>query len=113
MYYCVYHNVEHQDTFASNDEHIIPRSLGGSDQLVIKTCVKSNSNFGSGIDGALNDNIAISTEKFRLKLAGHSKKLPSLDFSGTISLGDSEHKGRFTVSPDDVDAGRISIYPEC
>ena len=111
MYYCVYHNIEHQDTVLSNDEHIIPLSLGGSNELVIKTCEKSNSELGSSIDAALNDNILMSAQRFRLGLTGHSGKLPSLDFSGTVNLGDSKHNGRFTVNSDSLDAGRISIHP--
>ena len=49
MYYCVYHNADHQDTMESNDEHIIPLSLGGSNKLIIATCMKANSEFQAAV----------------------------------------------------------------
>jgi hypothetical protein len=52
--YCIYTNreISEQD---SNCEHIIPLSLGGSNEFVIPVSTKFNSELGSKVDGELSN----------------------------------------------------------
>jgi len=71
--YCIYTDQEISPETATK-EHIIPRSLGGSDEFVISVDRDRNAKIGSKIDGALaNDHVMQFLRKAH-NLKGHSNK---------------------------------------
>lgn len=109
MYYCTYHNIYHKATDILTDEHIIPTSLGGSDELVIPACKHANDQMGSIVDAALIDNPMMAIERLSLNLKGHSGQEPSVRFKGTLNLGGNVRKGFLTIG-NNVESARI--FPE-
>lgn len=74
--YCPYTNQEIEPHVA-NIEHIIPLSLGGSNQFTINVDAEFNSEAGSKIDGALANDFLIISRRIELDARGHSNKKPS------------------------------------
>lgn len=77
MKYCIYSN----DLFKSdkmNIEHIIPKSLGGSDEFTILVNKDANSKLGSTVDGKFANDFLIKMKQIHLDYRGHSKKPPYL-----------------------------------
>jgi hypothetical protein len=71
--YCIYSDKE----ISSNEitkEHIIPLSLGGSDEFVISVDRESNARIGSKIDGALSNDFVMQFLRKAHDLRGHSNK---------------------------------------
>ncbi len=73
--YCPYTDNE-LEAHALNCEHIIPLSLGGSNQFVIHVDATFNSEAGSKIDGALANDFLILPRRIALDARGHSNKKP-------------------------------------
>ena len=71
--YCIYSDKEILES-AATKEHIIPVSLGGSDEFVISVDRDSNHRMGSKIDGALSNDLVMQFLRKAHDLRGHSNK---------------------------------------
>ena len=71
--YCIYSDKEIASDEISK-EHIIPLSLGGSDEFVISVDRESNARIGSKIDGALSNDLGMQFLRKAHDLRGHSNK---------------------------------------
>ena len=60
----------------SNTEHIIPKSLGGADELTIPVDKKFNSRLGSKLDRALANDFFVTLRRSQYEAPGHSGKEP-------------------------------------
>lgn len=71
--YCIYtdSDVAAED---GNLDHIIPLSLGGTNEFVVWADADYNSNVGSAVDGELSKDLLISPMLMRAGVKGHSKK---------------------------------------
>lgn len=74
--YCPYTDKEISLNIA-NSEHIIPLSLGGSNQFTIDVNAKFNAKAGSHIDGALANDFLVLSRRIALDARGHTKKKPT------------------------------------
>lgn len=72
--YCPYSN-EEKSPSEGNFDHIIPLSLGGSDDFVIFCDIAKNSWMGSKVDGAIVNDPLVSLAIHRNRFKGHSKKV--------------------------------------
>lgn len=86
--YCPYTDNE-LEAHALNCEHIIPLSLGGSNQFVIHVDAAFNSKAGSKIDGALANDFLILPRRIALDARGHTKKKP-IARSKRSTMGEEE-----------------------
>lgn len=77
MKYCIYSN-NFFKADEMNIEHIIPKSLGGSDQFTILVNKDKNSKLGSTVDGKFANDFLIKMKQIHLDYRGHSKKTPYL-----------------------------------
>ena len=75
LIYCPYTDTEIILSL-SNNEHIIPLSLGGSNSFVLPVNAKFNSDAGSSIDGDLANDLLILFRRRHFDARGHSKKKP-------------------------------------
>jgi hypothetical protein len=73
--YCIYIN-EMIEFNGSNLEHIIPLSLGGCNEFVIRVDVNKNSILGYQIDGKMSNDFLVSGIRRRKDLRGHSGEIP-------------------------------------
>jgi hypothetical protein len=71
--YCIYTDKEISHKEATK-EHVIPLSLGGSDEFVISVDRDSNAKIGSKIDGALANDVGMQFLRKAHNLRGHSNK---------------------------------------
>lgn len=60
----------------ANKEHIVPLSLGGSNQFVLLVDRLANSQLGSRIDGEIANDFLMLFKRQKFAARGHSKKLP-------------------------------------
>lgn len=86
--YCPYTNEEILPNTA-NSEHIIPLSLGGSNQFTIDVNAEFNVKAGSTIDGALANDFLILHRRIALDARGHTKKKPNA-ISKSSTMGDEK-----------------------
>jgi len=73
--YCPYTDKD-LDPSETTEEHIIPKSLGGHDALVLPVEKGINSELGTSIDGALANDFFISKKRSQYDARGHSRKEP-------------------------------------
>lgn len=82
--YCPYCGVTHGDaTVAASIEHVIPYGLGGSNDLTIVTCDRSNNTLGSDVDAPFMDFFPVRSKRFFLGLESAKENEPTLDLGGT------------------------------
>lgn len=92
QYYCIYTN-EYIEKDKANIEHIIPLSLGGSDQFTIYVNKEFNSKVGSSIDGQLANEFFTMLRRKHFGAKGHSNKEPiPLLKKSFLSINDNEDK---------------------
>lgn len=84
--YCIYSGKEINESEA-NVEHIIPLSLGGSDEFTIMVSKESNSYLGSKVDGKMTQDFLISMDRVKRDGKGHSKKVPRVDVKSKLDNG--------------------------
>lgn len=77
MKYCIYSN-EYFNNDEINIEHIIPKSLGGSDDFTITVNKDMNSKLGSTVDGKFANDFLVKMKQIHSNYVGHSKKDPYL-----------------------------------
>jgi hypothetical protein len=96
--YCIYTG-SHIPYFSSSKEHIIPRSLGGTNQLTLRVDRGANSELGNLIDGKLTKDPFINILRLEKNLLGNSKK-PIKDYyaKGKIKGTDIDVTAEFTRS---------------
>lgn len=92
MMYCIYsgkeiHELESNDELETNEEHIIPLSLGGSDDFTIRVSKEYNDYLGSNVDGKMTQDFFIAMDRVRHQDKGHSQKEPRLDVKSEIENG--------------------------
>lgn len=85
--YCIYTDKEIPKE-QTNREHIIPLSLGGSNEFVLNVYERTNSTLGSKIDGNLSNDFLIQLLRKTFDTRGHSnqKVIPKLKNSRLIPL---------------------------
>lgn len=86
--YCIYSGKEIKESEA-NVEHIIPLSLGGSNEFTIMVSEKSNSYLGSKVDGKMTQDFLISMDRVKRDGKGYSKKVPRVDVKSKLDNGNS------------------------
>lgn len=74
--YCPYTDEELRPD-ETNREHIIPLSLGGSNQFTIGVDAKFNAEVGSEVDGVLANDFLILPRRIELDARGHTQKKPT------------------------------------
>lgn len=75
--YCPY--IDQEIPFEqSNDEHIIPKSLGGINSFNLRVDAQYNSHAGSKIDGELANDLIILFQRREYDARGHSNKPPKI-----------------------------------
>lgn len=84
--YCIYSGKEISIEEATV-EHIIPLSLGGSNQFTIYVEKKSNSDIGSKIDGKFSQDLLIGLSQLPYDNRGHSKKPREVKIRGVMDDG--------------------------
>jgi hypothetical protein len=86
--YCPYTNKELLPN-EINREHIIPLSLGGSNQFTIGVNAKFNAEVGCKVDGVLANDFLILPRRIELDARGHTKKKPTA-ISKNSTMGDQK-----------------------
>lgn len=86
MVYCIYSGKEIDESEA-NVEHIIPLSLGGSNDFTIKVSKEYNSYLGSKVDGKITRDFLIGMDRVRHEDKGHSQKEPRIDVRSRLENG--------------------------
>ena len=82
--YCAYCGKTHaEEDVAASVEHVIPYGLGGSNDLTITTCDRSNNDLGSKVDAPFMDFFPVRSRRFFLGLASTKGNEPTLDLGGT------------------------------
>ncbi len=82
--YCPYCDLDHADADVIRSvEHIVPYAIGGSDDLTIITCAKSNNDLGSTVDAPFAASFTVRAKRFFLGLESNKGNPPTLDLGGT------------------------------
>ena len=80
--YCIYLNkLVSEDNLSP--EHIIPLSLGGSDEFVLPVDAETNKRLGGKIDGRLTKDYIMSSIRRKNNYRGHTKKAPKSTFKAS------------------------------
>lgn len=96
-FYCIYTGQNCPESDRS-DEHIIPYSLGGSNQLVTRDVSrKANNDAGSSVDALLINSWFISQERWRLKLKSQKGVIPPLEFKGSIDVNGRTVEATYSI----------------
>lgn len=74
--YCPYSD-EEIPIEESSKEHIVPLSMGGSNQFVIPVSKNLNSTLGSKIDGELANDFLVLFQREKFEAKGHSNRMPA------------------------------------
>ncbi len=102
--YCIYTDktVEEEET---NLEHIIPLSLGGCNDFIIKVDAQKNADLGSSVDGKLSNDFLVSLIRRRHDYKGHSKKTvePTLKKSKIATSDTSETPAQVKFLKDKIE----------
>lgn len=104
--YCPYTDTE-IDVNSSSAEHIIPLSLGGSNDFTIPVGKEYNSKIGSDIDGDLANDFLVLFRRRNFDARGHSKKKPKVIVKKSSMEGEnrpvqvefSENEGLLVYDP--------------
>ena len=97
--YCPY--TDKELTFEKmSKEHIIPLSLGGSNEFCLQVDAKFNSKVGSSVDGDMANDFLVLFRRREADTRGHSNKRPVIK-SKKSSMGDSEHPVQITLAGKD------------
>lgn len=83
--YCIYSNKE-IDREKCNVEHIIPLSLGGSNDFTILVDKHLNSTVGNKVDGNFHSDPLMKMKLIKSSFRGHSGKLPRLDLKKSKTI---------------------------
>jgi len=94
--YCIYSGKNINKT-ESSVEHIIPLSLGGSDDFIINVNRNLNSIAGSKIDGKMANDFLVKMNAIKNDFRGHSRKEPILKIK-KAKIGDSPVSVHFKKS---------------
>jgi hypothetical protein len=79
MIWCPYTDRELNES-ETNEEHILPLALGGSDQFVIPVDKSANSTVGSDIDGAIEKEFYVKFARREFDAVGQSGNKPEVVF---------------------------------
>jgi hypothetical protein len=96
--YCPYCGIDHDDTIVKSIEHVVPYSLGGSDELTIITCDKSNNDLGSDVDAPFANFFPVQGKRFFLGLESTKGNSPTLDLGGTGWIDGKEVAISYVIS---------------
>lgn len=98
--YCPYTDTE-IDVNSSSAEHIIPLSLGGSNDFTIPVGKEYNSKIGSDIDGDLANDFLVLFRRRNFDARGHSDKKPKVILKNpTWGKTTARHKLNFLKTVD-------------
>lgn len=99
--YCPYCGITHDNkTVVSSIEHVIPYGLGGSDDLTIITCDRSNNSLGSDVDAPFMEFFPVQSQRFFLGLESTKGNKPTLDLGGTSWIDGKEVPISYLISGD-------------
>ncbi|MGB8496357.1 MAG: HNH endonuclease [Candidatus Acidiferrum sp.] len=102
--YCPYCGVEHDDkTVVTSIEHVIPYGLGGSDDLTIITCDRSNNTLGANVDAPFMDFFPVRVNRFFLGLESTKGNQPTIDLGGKGWINGKEVPISYSISADSKD----------
>jgi hypothetical protein len=79
-------------------EHVVPYGLGGSNNLIILTCGKSNNSLGSEVDAPFMDSFLVGAMRFFLDLESNKANAPKLDLGGTGWIDGKEVPISYVIS---------------
>lgn len=97
--YCPYCGITHDDsTVVASVEHVIPYGLGGSDDLTIITCDRSNNTLGTDVDAPFMDLFPVRSDRFFLGLESAKGNMPTLDLSGAGWVDGKEVPISYSIS---------------
>lgn len=101
-FFCIYSGKEH-DVSERSEEHIVPFSLGGSNQFTtLDVSRKYNNDAGSQIDAKLINNWFVAHERWRLKLKSQNGSIPPILFEGTVDINGKIVKATYSINPDNT-----------
>jgi len=97
--YCIYtdREITQED---SNEEHIIPLSLGGSSAFTIRVDKEFHTKVASHIDGTLSNDFVINMARSKRSVRGHSKKTPKMIWKKSCLNSDPTQPIQVTFPPD-------------
>ena len=99
-FYCIYSGELH-DVAERSDEHIVPYSLGGSNQLVTRDVARiPNNEVGRTADSRLINNFFMAYERWQRGIASEDGSIPSVEFRGKVKIADEWSKATFRINPD-------------
>lgn len=102
--YCAYCGIAHDDaTVITSIEHVIPYALGGSNDLTIITCDRSNNTLGSDVDAPFLDFFPVRCDRFFLGLESTKGNEPTLDLGGIGWIDGKEVSISYLISAKDKD----------
>ena len=110
--YCPYCGIDHDDaTTIRSVEHIVPYGIGGSDNLTILTCDKSNNDLGSTVDAPFMESFAVRAKRFFLSLESNKGNAPTLDLGGIGWIDGKEVPISYIISGDtkELKIGKPSV----
>lgn len=97
QFFCIYTG-QHWSEDDRSDEHIVPYSLGGSNQFVIRdVSKKGNNDAGSSADALLINSWFIAQERWRLKLKSQNGVIPPIEFDGTIDINGRTVRATYSI----------------
>ena len=99
--YCPYCGITHdEEKVVASVEHVIAYALGGSDDLTIITCGRSNNSLGSSVDAPFIDFFPVRSKRFSLGLESTKGNEPTLDLGGHGWIDDNEVSISYRISAD-------------
>ena len=99
--YCPYCGITHEDeTVVTSIEHVIPYAIGGSNDLTIVTCKRSNNTLGSDVDAPFMNFFPVRCDRFFLGLKSADRRQPILDLGGIGCIEGKEVPISYVVSGD-------------
>lgn len=96
--FCAYHGEDHPPETPFNVEHVVPYSLGGSNQFTIQVCSKVNSDLGSEIDARFQRIFPVAYQRFIRNLKSYSGAEPTILFRGTTELDGKTLKIEYEIT---------------
>ena len=100
QFFCIYSGELHDESERS-DEHIVPFSLGGSNQLVTRDVARiPNNEVGRTADSRLINNFFMAHERWQRGIASEDGHVPTVEFRGQVKIGDDWTRASFRINPD-------------
>jgi hypothetical protein len=96
--YCVYCGMNHDESVAFTDEHVVPYALGGSNALTIRACRESNNALGGLVDKPFIEIFPVRTNRFLFGLSATDGTEPTLDLGGKSQIHGKDVPVAYTIT---------------